>query len=353
MNQTITINGQSIGKSHKPYVIAELSANHNGSPENALRSLEVFKACGADAVKIQSYTADTMTIESDRPEFKIHGGLWGGYTLYQLYQEAHTPFEWHQALFDKAAELELTLFSSPFDESAVDLLESLNAPAYKVASFEATDLPLIAYIAKTGKPMIISTGMANLKEIEEAVTCARENGCNELVLLHCISAYPAPVEQANLATIQDLATRFNCVVGLSDHTLGTAVATTSVALGAAVIEKHVTLDRNEPGPDSAFSLEPAELTDLCEQTRQAWLAVGQVDYTRKESEKANLQFRRSVYFVKALKAGERIRQEHIRRIRPGLGLEPKYFNELVGRKVKQTIEAGTPCAWEQLEPIEK
>ncbi|GGB10478.1 pseudaminic acid synthase [Agarivorans gilvus] len=352
MTNTVYINGRAIGPQHPPYIIAELSANHNGSLANALLSLEVFKSCGADAVKIQSYTADTMTIDCDRPEFKIQGGLWDGYTLYELYKEAHTPFEWHQALFDKAAELELTLFSSPFDESAVDLLESLNAPAYKVASFEATDLPLIAYIAKTGKPLIISTGMASLEEIEEAVSCAKNNGCRELVLLHCISAYPAPVEQANLATIQDLAKRFGCVVGLSDHSLGNIVATTAVSLGAALIEKHVTLDRNQPGPDSAFSLEPHELKELCNQTKLAWQAVGQIDYSRKKSEEANLQFRRSIYFVKEMRAGEKINKKHIRRIRPGLGLEPKFYEQLLGREVVQDIKPGMACAWNLLKPID-
>ncbi|WP_427979752.1 pseudaminic acid synthase [Agarivorans sp.] len=254
MTNTVYINGRAIGPQHPPYIIAELSANHNGSLANALHSLEVFKSCGADAVKIQSYTADTMTIDCDRPEFKIQGGLWDGYTLYELYKEAHTPFEWHQALFDKAAELGLTLFSSPFDETAVDLLESLNTPAYKIASFEAIDLPLIARVAQTGKPIIISTGMANLEEITEAVNTAREHGATQLILLHCISAYPAPVEQANLLNIADLAKRFDCISGLSDHSMGTLLPVAATVLGASVIEKHVILERSMGGPDSAFLL---------------------------------------------------------------------------------------------------
>ena len=253
------INNRIISNQQPPYIIAELSANHNGSIERAFESIKAAKEAGVDAVKIQTYTADTMTIDCDRKEFQITGGLWDGYSLYDLYKEAQTPYEWHKRLFDYAKEIDITIFSTPFDETAVDLLEELNTPAYKIASFEMTDLPLVKYVAQTKKPMIISTGMANLEEIEEVVQVAKENGCQDLILLHCISSYPAPVEQSNLRTIPDLAKRFGVLSGLSDHTMGTTVATTSVALGACVIEKHFTLSRKDKGPDSEFSLEPHEL----------------------------------------------------------------------------------------------
>lgn len=345
-NKTIIIDGKKIGPDHKPYIIAELSANHNGSIDKALKALEVAASCGVDAIKIQSYTPDTMTIDCDKADFQIEGGLWDGYQLYQLYQWAQTPFEWHQQLFAKAKELGITLFSTPFDESAVDLLESLNAPAYKIASFELTDLPLIKYIAKTGKPMIMSTGMANLTEIEQAIKTARDNGCHDLVVLHCISAYPAPAEQSNLATIADLAQRFNVISGLSDHTLGTAVSVTSVALGACLIEKHFTLDRNDKGPDSTFSLEPNELKSLVCETKIAHQAIGIAGYERKPVEEANIKFRRSLYFVKALKKGEKITKDNVRRIRPGFGLAPKHYEDIMGKAVSQDIEYGTAVSWE-------
>jgi pseudaminic acid synthase len=341
----ITIDGTKIGPSHKPYIIAELSANHNGNIEQALKSIEVAAACGADAIKIQSYSPDTMTIDCDKEEFQIKGGLWDGYKLYDLYEWAQTPFAWHQQLFDKAKEVGITLFSTPFDESAVELLEQLNAPAYKVASFEITDLPLIKRIAQTGKPVIISTGMANFEEISDAINTAKENGCTELVVLHCISAYPAPAEQTNLATIADISYKFDVISGLSDHSLGTVVSVTSIALGACLIEKHFILDRNDKGPDSEFSLEPSELTRLVEETKAAHQAIGIAGYERKPVEQENIKFRRSVYFVENINKGEVISNKHIRRIRPGFGLAPKYFEQIVGQTVNQDITRGTPVSW--------
>jgi len=344
MNE-ISINGRKIGREHKPYIIAEVSANHNGSVERALETIEMAARCGADAVKIQSYTADTMTIDCDSEDFQIRDGLWSGYKLYDLYQQAHTPFEWHEAMFAKAKELGVTIFSTPFDETAVDLLESLDAPAYKIASFEMTDLPLIKRVAQTSKPMIISTGMANLDEITDAVKVAREGGCGELVLLHCISGYPSPVDQANLATISDIEKRFDCVVGLSDHTLGTAVSVAAIPLGASLIEKHVTLSRSEKGPDSEFSLEPNELKALCEDTGSAWDAIGKAGYERKPVEEASVKFRRSIYFVKDLKAGDVITEKDVRRIRPGYGLAPKYMEDVLGKRVTKDVARGTATAW--------
>jgi len=345
----ITIKGTKIGLAFKPYIIAELSANHNGSIEKALESIEVAAKCGVDAIKIQSYTPDTMTIDCDKEDFQIHGGLWNGYKLYDLYQWAQTPFEWHKQLFDKAKEVGITLFSTPFDETAVELLEELNAPAYKLASFEITDLPLIKRIAQTGKPLIISTGMANLAEITDAINMARENGCKELVVLHCISAYPAPFEQANLATIADISKRFNVVSGLSDHSLGTVVSVTSVAFGASLIEKHFILDKHDKGPDSAFSLEPDDLVRLVNETKAAHQAIGKAGYERKPIEEASMKFRRSLYFVKDIKQGEVITTTHVRRIRPGYGLAPKYYQDLLGKKVKQNIARGTAVAWELID----
>ncbi|MDW2402509.1 pseudaminic acid synthase [Vibrio sp. 1262-1] len=342
----IEIDGKKIGPGYKPYIIAELSANHNGNIDNALKTIEEAAKCGADAIKIQTYTPDTMTIECDKDDFQIHGGLWDGYNLYDLYKWAHTPFEWHQKLFEKAKEVGITIFSTPFDETALELLEELDAPAYKIASFEATDLPLIAKVAQTGKPMIISTGMANLEEIGEAIETARNNGCNDLVVLHCISAYPAPYEQANLATIPDLAKRFNVIPGLSDHTLGTVVSVASVSLGACLIEKHFILDRNDKGADSEFSIEPHELKRLVDETKAAGEAIGKAGYERKPVENASMKFRRSLYFVEYIQEGEVISEKHIRRIRPGFGLAPKYFEKVIGQTVNQNIERGTPVSWD-------
>jgi pseudaminic acid synthase len=342
----IVIDGKRIGPDYKPYIIAELSANHNGNLEKALITIEEAARCGADAIKIQSYTPDTMTINCDKEDFKVRGGLWDGYNLYDLYKWAHTPFEWHKTLFAKAKEVGITLFSTPFDETALELLESLDAPAYKIASFEITDLPLIKRVAQTCKPMIISTGMANLEEIEEAINTAKENGCNDLVVLHCISAYPAPYEQANLATIPDLAKRFDVISGLSDHSLGTVVSVSSIALGACLIEKHFILDRNDKGADSAFSIEPYELQRLVEETEAAHKAVGVAGYDRKPVENASMKFRRSLYFVQDINAGEIVTKEHIRRIRPGFGLAPKFFDDIVGKRTKKDIQKGTATSWE-------
>ena len=344
--QFLTIAGRKIGAGCPPYVIAELSGNHNGSLDRALKSIEAAKEAGADAVKIQTYTADTITIDCDKADFVVRGGLWDGHTLYELYEWAHTPYEWHKAMFDKAREVGITLFSTPFDFTAVDLLENLGTPAYKIASFEAVDLPLIRRAAQTGKPMIISTGMVNQQEILEAVEAARVGGCTELALLHCISGYPTPVEQANLRTIPDLADRFGVVVGLSDHTLGTAVPVTSVALGAALVEKHFMLDDKEEGPDSAFSLTADQLQQLCEDIRRAWQALGRASYERKPIEEASMKFRRSLYVIKDMKADDVITPETVRSIRPGYGLPPKYYDELIGKKVTQNIVRGTATAWD-------
>lgn len=342
MNPKISICGRDIGVDYSPYIIAELSANHNGRLETALRIIEEAKSAGADAIKLQTYTADTITLNSEAEEFQIRGGLWDGKSLYQLYQEAHMPWEWHKPLFEHAHKLGITIFSSPFDNTAVDLLESLNAPAYKIASFEAVDLPLIKYVASTGKPMIISTGMADAEEIAEAIEAAREGGCKELAILHCVSGYPAPAEDYNLRTIPDLIDRHGLVTGLSDHTLDNTTAITSVAMGASIIEKHFTLDRAGGGPDDSFSLEPQELAALCRDVKTAWQALGQVDYGRKSSELGSVKFRRSLYFVKDLRAGEVITADSIRSVRPGFGIAPKYFDSLVGKKVMVDVFGNTP-----------
>jgi pseudaminic acid synthase len=336
------IDSREIGPDVCPYVIAEMSANHNGNLENALRIIEEAKKAGADAVKLQTYRPDTMTLNCDSEEFQIHGGLWDGRTLYELYEEAHMPWDWHAPLFAHARKLGITIFSSPFDNTAVDLLEDLNAPAYKIASFEAVDLPLIKYVASTGKPMIISTGMADAQEIQEAIEAAREGGCKELAILHCISGYPAPAEDYNLRTIPDLIARFGLVTGLSDHTLDNTTAITSVAMGASIIEKHFTLNRNGGGPDDSFSLEPAELAALCHGARTAWAALGKVDYGRKSSEQGNVQFRRSLYFVKTLEAGEVITADAVRSVRPGFGAAPKYLQSVIGKRIKRSVAENTP-----------
>jgi pseudaminic acid synthase len=341
-NKKISIAGRPIGMGFPPYVIAEMSANHNGKLEVAMRIIREAKTAGADAVKMQTYHPDTITLNSDSPDFKIKGGLWEGRTLYELYDEAHTPWDWHRPLFDYAKKLNITIFSSAFDNSAVDLLEDLNTPAYKIASFEAIDLPLIKYVASTRKPVLISTGMADLNEIHEAIDTAREAGCQELAILHCVSGYPAPPEDYNLNIIPDMINRFGLVTGLSDHTLDNTTAVTSVALGASIIEKHFTLDRNGGGPDDSFSLEPEGLANLCADSLTAWCALGKVDYGRKSSEKGNVQFRRSLYFVKNLKAGEVIAADAVRSVRPGFGLPPKYFDSIVGLRVKEPIKANTP-----------
>jgi pseudaminic acid synthase len=341
-----SINNRLIGPGHPPFIIAELSANHNGSLDRALQTINVARECGADAIKLQTYTADTLTIDCSEPDFMIKGGLWDGYKLYDLYKWAQTPYEWHAEMFAHAQSLGMTVFSTPFDESAVDLLENLNSPAYKIASFEVVDLPLIHYVARTGKPIIMSTGMASEQEIEEAVTTAREAGCKDLLLLHCISSYPAPMEQANLLQIPELARRFGVATGLSDHTLGTTAALAAVALGACVIEKHFTLSRADKGPDSEFSIEPDELERLCRETRESWLALGNAGYTRQQAEQGSKVFRRSIYFVRDLPEGAVVGPEDLRRIRPGMGLKPKHFDEIVGRRLKKAVKRGTATAWD-------
>jgi len=346
MTKSMSIDNRLIGPSHPPYIIAELSANHNGSLERALQTIDEAHRCGASAIKLQTYTADTMTIDCDRDEFMVKGGLWDGYKLYDLYRWAQTPFEWHQAMFDHARKVGITVFSTPFDETAVDLLESLNAPAYKIASFENTDLPLIRYVAKTGKPMIVSTGMATEEEIAEAIDTARSAGCKELVLLHCISSYPAPMDQANISQLAVLGRRFDVVPGLSDHTLGTTASVAAVAIGACVIEKHFTLSRADKGPDSEFSIEPDDLMRLCQDTHDAWQALGQEGYERQAAESGSKVFRRSVYFVRDLAAGSTIGADDIRRIRPGMGLAPKHHDALLGKRLKVSVERGTPTSWD-------
>lgn len=347
----ITIDGRAIGPAHPPYVIAEVSANHNGNLNAALALIDVAAEKGASAVKIQTYRADTITLKSLRPEFQITEGLWAGQTLYDLYEQAHTPWDWHPALFAHAKARGITLFSSPFDATAIDLLEDLGAPAYKIASFEAVDLPLIRYAASTGKPMIISTGMADDTEIAEAVQAARDGGCRQLALLHCVSGYPAPAADYNLRTLSDMIGRYGCVTGLSDHTLDTTTAIAAVALGAAIVEKHITLNRAGGGPDDSFSLEPGDLGALVAATRTAWDAMGRVDYGRKSSERGNAVFRRSLYFVKALAAGEIITPDAVRSVRPGFGAAPKHLDSILGHRMRVAVQAETPVKLDQIEGL--
>lgn len=347
--QSIEISGRKIGPDHPPYVICELSANHNGDFSAAIRLIEAAKKTGADAVKIQTYRADTITLNSDRPEFCISGGLWHGRTLYDLYEEAHTPWDWHRPMFDHARKLGITMFSSPFDPTAVDLLEDLGAPAYKIASFEAVDLNLIRYVASTEKPMIISTGMADAEEIEEAIAAAYDGGCTQLAVLHCVSGYPAPAEDYNLATIPDMIKRFGLPTGLSDHTLDNTTAIASVALGASIVEKHFTLDRNGGGPDDSFSLEPAEFAELCTSAKTAWAAKGGVDYGRKSSEQGSVIFRRSLYVTKDIPAGSPITPDNVRSVRPGHGLAPRYYGSVMGKHAARALKFGEPLLWDCLQ----
>lgn len=349
MTSSIAINNRSIGSQHSPYIIAELSANHNGSLQTAMRIIEEAKNAGADAVKLQTYTPDTITLKSDDEAFRIQGGLWDGRTLYDLYQEAHMPWDWHAPLFDYAKKLGITIFSSPFDSTAVDLLEDLNAPAYKIASFEAVDIPLIKYVASTRKPMIISTGMADKSEIQEAIDAARSGGCTQLAILHCVSGYPAPAADYNLKTIADMMQSFGVITGLSDHTIDNTTAIAGVALGACIIEKHFTLDRNGGGPDDSFSLEPHELAALCSSAHTAWQAIGQVDYSQKSSETGNVKFRRSLYFVRSAEAGDIITPDMVRSVRPGYGLAPKHYEALIGKKLKKSVAPNTPVGTESVD----
>jgi pseudaminic acid synthase len=344
----IQIAGRQIGPGHEPFVICELSGNHNGDLDRALAMIDAAAATGCDAIKLQTYTADTITMDSDRPEFLIRGGLWDGRKLYDLYQEAHTPFEWHAALFERARRAGVILFSTPFDETAVDLLAGLDAPAYKIASFEAVDLPLIRYAASKGRPLIISTGMANLAEIAAARQAALQAGAAGVVLLHCVSSYPARLEDANVRTVADMAQRFGGPVGLSDHTPGTAASVAAVALGACVIEKHFTLARDDGGPDAAFSLEPAEFRALVADCKAAWRALGRAHYDLLGSERANLQFRRSLYLMADVPAGRPLTRADVRSIRPGLGLSPEHLAEVVGRPAARDLRRGEPLAWDML-----
>lgn len=346
MNSCIDIAGRRIGEGEPPYVIAELSGNHNGELARALRLIEAAKKAGADAVKLQTYTADTMTIDHEGPGFVIEGGLWDGRKLHELYREAHTPWEWHPALFAHARKIGITCFSSPFDPSAIKLLKSLDAPAYKIASFEIIDTPLIRAAARTGKPLILSTGMASQEEIEDAMVAAREGGACGIALLHCVSGYPTPLGEANLRRIRALARAFHCPIGLSDHTLGVEVAVAAVAVGATVIEKHVTLARADGGADAAFSLEPHELAALVNGARNAHAALGTGSFARARSEEGNVIFRRSLYVVADMKAGEVFTEANVRSIRPGHGLRPKHLPEILSKRAARDISRGTPMSFD-------
>ena len=347
MSADFAIAGRKIGPGEPPFVIAELSGNHNGVLDRALALVDAAADAGAEAVKLQTYTADTITLDHDGPSFRIEGGLWAGRTLHELYREASTPWNWHAALFARARERGLICFSSPFDETAVELLERLDAPAFKIASFEAVDLPLIARAARAGRPLIVSTGMTAPEEIAEAVATARAAG-SEVALLHCVSAYPARFADANLKMIPRLAADYGCIAGLSDHTPGTAAAVAAVALGACIIEKHFTLSRADGGPDAAFSLEPDELRRLVEDCRNAFDALGEAAYRRGAEESGNRQFRRSLYVVRDVPAGEIIGEADIRSIRPGHGLPPKVLPEVLGRRAARDLTRGEPLAWDMV-----
>lgn len=344
------IRDREVGRHARPYVIAEMSGNHNQSLDRALEIVEAAAASGAHAIKLQTYTAETMTLDVREPGFVIEDekSLWAGRQLYDLYKEAHTPWEWHQPIMERAASLGMDCFSTPFDETAVDFLESLHVSAYKIASFENTDLPLIRRVARTGKPMIISSGMATLAELDEAVRTAREEGCRDLVLLKCTSTYPATPEYTNLMSIPHLRAIFDCEVGLSDHTMGIGAAVAAVALGATVVEKHFTLARADGGVDSTFSLEPAELASLVIETERAWQALGEVQFGPTEREQKSLMFRRSLYVSQDMKAGDQLTPQNLRAVRPGLGLPPKYYDKLLGRRVARDVKRGTPVSWELL-----
>lgn len=346
MTPAITIAGRPIGPGHPPYVIAEMSGNHNGDIGRALALIDAAKAAGADAVKLQTYTADTITIDHDGPGFVIEGGLWNGRKLHELYQEAHTPWDWHPRLFEHAADIGITVFSSPFDPTAVDFLESLGAPAYKVASFEIVDTPLVAAMAATGKPLIVSTGLASTEDVADAVAAARGAGDGGLILLHCTSGYPTPASQMHLRTMADLGARHGALVGLSDHSMGTAVSVAAVALGACVIEKHFTLARADGGPDAAFSLEPDELAALTRDCRAAWEALGEVRYEEVEAEAASRDHRRSLYVVADVRRGEVLTPANVRSIRPGFGMAPKHLAAVLGRPAARDLKRGEPLAWD-------
>jgi pseudaminic acid synthase len=341
-----SINGKKIGRDETPYIIAELSANHGGSIESAKLAIKVAKDSGASAIKIQSYTPDTMTIASDKPDFKIHDGLWKGYTLYDLYKEAYTPFEWHKELFNYAAEQGITLFSSPFDETAVDLLQELNAPAYKIASFELIDLPLIKRTAECGKPLLMSTGMASFSEVAEALDIATKYGCGDVLLFHCISSYPAVTADSNLKNIEFLRKEFGVEVGLSDHTISNLASTLAIGLGATAIEKHFKPTDGMSGPDTSFSITPRQLSALVNDCNDAWNALGRSGFHRSNSEEGSRKHRRSLYFMNNLRKGDVVKPSNIRAIRPGFGLSPKYFDTIVGKSVCCDVERGDPVTLE-------
>jgi pseudaminic acid synthase len=347
-NTEVNIARKFIGLKHAPFIIAEMSGNHNQSLERALEIVEAAAKTGAHALKIQTYTPDTMTLDLDEREFHISdsNSLWAGNSLYKLYGEAYTPWEWHEPIFERARELGIIAFSTPFDDTAVDLLESLEVPCYKIASFENTDLPLIRRVAATGKPMIISTGMASIAELDDTVRAAREAGCKDLILLKCTSTYPATAGNTNILTIPHMRDLFDCEVGLSDHTKGVGVSVASVALGATVIEKHFTLSRADGGVDSTFSMEPAEMAQLVRETERAWQALGKVSYGTTEAEEKSIVFRRSLYVVQDLKAGDVLTAENVRAIRPGLGLPTKYLDVVLGKVVSRDVVRGTALEWE-------
>lgn len=345
------IDEREISPNMPPYIIAEISANHNGKIDNAYKIIDMAKRAGAHAIKMQTYTPDTITLNSDKPDFQINEGLWAGTNLYKLYEKAFTPWEWHKELFEYAKYKSISIFSTPFDFSAVEFLESLDAPAYKIASFECIDLPLIRVAASTGKPLIISTGMADQKEIQDAVDTALKYGNGALTLLHCISGYPTPTMEYNLQTMSDMRKRYGVDVGLSDHTLSNITAISAVALGAVMVEKHVTLDRNGGGPDDSFSLEEDGLKELCTATKTAWQAIGKVNYDRTEAEKGNVKFRRSLYYVRSMKEGDIITENDIRSVRPGFGLPPKFYDNLIGSKVKKSVEENTPVTLDSVDLV--
>ncbi|MCO1603814.1 pseudaminic acid synthase [Desulfosporosinus nitroreducens] len=340
--------GRRIGKGYKPFIIAEMSGNHNQDLERALAIVDAAAKAGANALKLQTYTADTMTLDIDKGAFHIEDpeSLWQGNSLYKLYQQAYTPWEWHKPIFDRCKELGVIGFSTPFDATAVDFLESLDVPCYKIASFENTDLPLIRKVASTGNPMIISAGMATVAELDETVRAARESGCRDVILLKCTSTYPATSDNTNILTIPHMRELFECEVGLSDHTMGLGVAVASVALGATIIEKHFTLSRADGGVDSAFSMEPAEMGQLVKETERAWQALGRVAYGATEKEKASLKYRRSLYIVEDMKAGDTLTHDNLKAIRPGLGLPTKYLDVLIGKQLNQDVSKGTPASWD-------
>ncbi len=346
----IKIGKRKIGEKHPPFIIAEMSGNHNQSLEQALAIVDAAAAAGVDAVKLQTYTADTMTLNISEGEFFIDDetNLWKGNSLYHLYEQAYTPWEWHEKIFERCKERGLIAFSSPFDETAVDFLEELDVPCYKIASFENIDLPLIKKVAATGKPVIISTGMATVAEIDEAVRTARDAGCDDLILLTCTSTYPASPENTHLRTMPHMKELFQCHVGLSDHTMGVGVAVASVALGGTVIEKHFTLSRADGGVDAEFSMEPDEMALLVKETKKAWQSLGTIHYGPTEAEKPSLKHRRSLYITKDLQAGEVLTKENVRSIRPGLGLPPKYLDDVIGKKVKANVKKGTPVTFDLL-----